>query len=91
MKTILNVKTDSDIKVRAQRLAEHLGIPLSTVVNAYLREFVHAGGISIHREPQLKDSVRKRLITQIESARTNNSHSTSFTDVRDALKWLHTR
>lgn len=39
-KTILNVKTDKDVKERAQILAKELGLPLSTVVNAFLKQFI---------------------------------------------------
>lgn len=40
MKTLISVKIDKDIKTRAQNLTQELGIPLSTLVNAYLRQFV---------------------------------------------------
>lgn len=40
MKTLISVKIDKDIKVKSQNLAQELGIPLSTLVNAYLRQFV---------------------------------------------------
>ncbi|MAZ56593.1 hypothetical protein CL653_02280 [bacterium] len=38
--TILNIKTDKDLKVEAQSVAKELGLPLSTVINAFLRQFV---------------------------------------------------
>ena len=40
MKTLISVKIDRDIKTKSQGLARELGIPLSTLVNAYLRQFV---------------------------------------------------
>jgi len=40
MKTLISVKIDQDIKTKAQNLTQELGIPLSTLVNAYLRQFV---------------------------------------------------
>ncbi len=40
MKTILNVKTEVAVKRDAQKLAYELGLSLSTVVNAYLRQFI---------------------------------------------------
>lgn len=39
-KTLLTVKTDKELKKRAQETAEVIGIPLGTIINAYLREFV---------------------------------------------------
>jgi len=40
MKTVLNIKTDVDVKKQAQEIARQIGLPLSTVVNAYLKEFI---------------------------------------------------
>ena len=39
-KTILNVKTDKNLKKAAQETAEELGVPLSTAINAFLKQFV---------------------------------------------------
>ncbi len=38
--TILNIKTDKKLKADAQKVAGELGVPLSTVVNAFLKQFV---------------------------------------------------
>lgn len=40
MKTLLNVKVDKAIKDEAKQLATELGLPLSTVVNGYLKQFI---------------------------------------------------
>lgn len=46
MKTaILNVKVDEQVKKRAQAVAGSFGIPLSTLVNAYLMELAETGQI----------------------------------------------
>lgn len=39
-KTILNIKTDKSLKAKAQRTAEKMGLPLSTIMNAFLKQFV---------------------------------------------------
>lgn len=88
MKTVLNVKTDKDVKERAQRLAKHLGIPLSTVVNAQLKEFVHSGEFRVGREPELKESVRKRLAVAFADARKGKNLSPKFTTAAEAVAWL---
>tara|TARA_B100000745_G_scaffold205255_1_gene135631 strand:+ start:71 stop:349 length:279 start_codon:yes stop_codon:yes gene_type:complete len=38
--TILSIKTDKKLKSDAKEVAAELGLPLSTVVNAFLRQFV---------------------------------------------------
>ena len=46
MKTaILNVKVDEQVKKQAQAVAGSFGIPLSTLVNAYLIELAETGQI----------------------------------------------
>ena len=38
--TILNVKTDKKLKEEAKKVSAELGLPLSTVINAFLKQFV---------------------------------------------------
>lgn len=40
MYTTMLIKTKKDLKVQAQNLAKEMGLPLSTLVNNYLRSFV---------------------------------------------------
>lgn len=40
MKTLLTIKTDKVIKDTAQEVAEEIGVPLSTVINSFLKQFV---------------------------------------------------
>lgn len=88
MKTVLNIKTDKDVKERAQALAKHMGIPLSTVVNAYLKEFVASGEFRITREPELRPEVKRELKKQLADARAGKNMSPAFTNVEDAIAWL---
>ena len=39
-KTILNIKIESDLKKQAKEVADEMGLPLSVIVNNYLRQFV---------------------------------------------------
>lgn len=40
MKTLINIKADRDVKEAAVRVAEAMGVPLSTIVNAFLKQFI---------------------------------------------------
>ena len=88
MKTVLNVKTDVEVKKQAQELAKHLGVPLSTVVNAYLKEFVHSGEFTLRREPQLRPEVAKRIDKAVAETARGEGLSPVFTNVKDAMAWL---
>ena len=41
MNTVINIKTDLKVKKEAQKTAKELGLSLSAVLNAYLRQFVY--------------------------------------------------
>lgn len=40
MKTLISIKTDIEVKRGIQRIAEELGIPLSTIINAYFKRLL---------------------------------------------------
>lgn len=58
MKTVLNVKVDREVKQKAQRVAAELGLPLSIVVNAHLRQFA--------RERRITFSVSEKMPKRLE-------------------------
>ncbi|PIP73370.1 MAG: hypothetical protein COW88_02005 [Candidatus Lloydbacteria bacterium CG22_combo_CG10-13_8_21_14_all_47_15] len=61
MKTMINIKTDRDIKERAQEIAKEIGLSLSAVVNAYLKEFVRERAVRFSVEPEVRSEVGKLL------------------------------
>lgn len=51
MDTTILIKTNKDIKLKAQELAQDLGLSLTDVINASLRQFVVNQGITISKIP----------------------------------------
>lgn len=58
---MINIKTDREVKEKAQEIAKELGLPLSSVVNAYLKEFVRERTVRFSVEPQVRAEVGKLL------------------------------
>ncbi|HEX2792435.1 MAG TPA: hypothetical protein VHO23_01845 [Candidatus Paceibacterota bacterium] len=54
MKTTLTIKTDKKLRDDAKRMAKRLGIPLTTIVNAKLQEFVRDGHFEVSLTPRPK-------------------------------------
>ena len=82
--TILNIKTDKKLKASAKAVADDLGVPLSTVVNAFLKQFVRDKSITLSaREYQPTPF----LVEAIEEARLQRATGAAkeFTSV-SALK-----
>jgi hypothetical protein len=85
MKAVPNVKTDAEVNTHAQSLAKHLGIPLSTVVNAYLGEFVASGEFRIAREPEVRPEIAHALHQVCVESRDKKYLSPSFKNAADAV------
>lgn len=58
---MLNIKTDKEVKEQAQEIAREIGLPLSSVVNAYLKEFVRERAVRFSVEPKIRPEVGKFL------------------------------
>ncbi|MDB5264893.1 MAG: hypothetical protein JWN64_464 [Parcubacteria group bacterium] len=52
MQTTITIKTDKKLRDAAKKTAAALGIPLTTVINAQLREFVRAQRFEISLTPR---------------------------------------
>jgi addiction module RelB/DinJ family antitoxin len=61
MKTLINIKTDRDVKISAQKLAKELGLSLSAVINAYLKQFVRSKAVNFSVVPQMSPELEKLL------------------------------
>ncbi|MFH1780495.1 MAG: hypothetical protein ABH841_00580 [Candidatus Nealsonbacteria bacterium] len=60
-KVIINIKTDKEVKKNVQNLAEELGISLSDVINASLRNFIRTREVRISSVPQMTPELEKLL------------------------------
>ncbi len=54
MDTTLTVKIPKKVKADAKRIADELGIPLTTVVNSMLRKFAHDKEVTFSVYPTLR-------------------------------------
>jgi antitoxin component of RelBE/YafQ-DinJ toxin-antitoxin module len=89
MKTVLNIKTDKEVKIRAQELAQDLGVPLSTVVNAYLKEFIRDREVRLSLEPTPRPLVAKLLKQALRDRKAGKNVSGRLTSDAAVLDFLH--
>ncbi|MFH1170190.1 MAG: type II toxin-antitoxin system RelB/DinJ family antitoxin [Candidatus Vogelbacteria bacterium] len=72
MKTIINIKTDREIKMKAAQTAREMGLPLSTVVNSFLKKFIIERQVSFSAplKPSLKlAKILRRTSKDIETGK----------------------
>ncbi len=90
MKTMINIKADKEVKESAQRIAKELGLPLSSVMNAYLKEFIRDRSVRFSIEPQLRPEVEKELNQALLDYKSGNNLSSSFSSAKEANEYLDT-
>ena len=64
--TILNIKTDKKLKLEAKKVSEELGIPLSTVINAFLKQFVRDKEITFTANHYRPTPYLERILTEAQ-------------------------
>lgn len=82
------VKTDKEVKENAQKLASELGLTLSDVINASLRNFLRVRQITFSSIPHLTPELEKILGRVEEDIKNKRNLSKRFTRVEDAIKYL---
>ncbi len=72
---MLNIKTDPKIKQDAQKVAQELGLPLGTIINAYLRELIREKRVLFSSPPipnQRTQKMLKKIDADIRAGRNTN-------------------
>lgn len=85
-KTTITIKTDKKLRDAAKRTAMKLGIPLTTVMNAQLAQFVSEGRFEVSLVPR-PEKVREWERMSEEMDR-HSEKFTAFSNVEDLLKDL---
>ncbi len=88
-KTTINIKADKEVKEKAQKVARDLGMPLSTIINAYLNQFIRTKEVYFYLEGELKPSVKKRLDHLQKEVAEGKNLSPSFKSAKDAVNYLN--
>ena len=78
-KVIINFKIDIEIKKRVQSLAREMGIPLSVIVNAQLRELLRSRTLNVSTEPRMTPYL-ERIIMNVEQERNAITKTNSISD-----------
>lgn len=61
MKTMMNIKTDVEVKEEAKRVANDLGLSLSAVINAYLKQFIRTKTVQFSLVPRMTPELESLL------------------------------
>ena len=91
MKTIIHLKTDKDVKLKAQKIAGELGVPLSTVINSQLKQFIRNRYIYLSVAPHMTSDLENLIGRVEEDIRSRKNLSPIFSSTDKAIKHLQAR
>ena len=89
MKTMINIKMDKDVKEKAQKVAKDLGLPLSIVINGYLRQFIRTKEAYFSLEGELRPSVKKQLANLHKDVLEGKNLSRPFRSIGEMDAYLN--
>ncbi len=89
--TVLNIKIDKDLKLQLQSVAKDLGLPVSTLITASVRDVVRSRSITISADLRIRPEVEKELLQLSKDAKAGKNISPQFDadDIDGMKKWLN--
>lgn len=88
MQTVIHIKADKEVKENAAKAARDLGLSLSDVINASLRNFIRTREVYFSDIPKMTPELEKLLDTVEDDIKNKRNLSPSFKTVGKAIEYL---
>ncbi len=88
MQTVIHIKADKEVKENAAKVAHELGLNLSDIINASLRNFIRTREIIFSDTPRMTPELEKLLAKVEEDIRVGRNLSPRFKSIDEAINWL---
>lgn len=85
---VVSAKIDPKTKSKAMATASELGMPLSVIIKAFLKQFIRTKSVSFSLSGEEPNEYLKSVIKLAEENYTKSNVSPRFTKTRDAVKFL---
>ena len=85
---VVTTKVDPQTKKEAQKTAEKLGMPLSVVIKAFLKQFVRTQSVEFSARDEEPSEYLVRTIKQAEKDLKEGKASPTFRTGEEAVAWL---
>lgn len=86
---VVVTKLDPQTKKEAQETAERLGMPLSVIIKAFLKQFIQTKTVRFSLRDEYPSEYLKSIIKQAEKDLKEGRASPTFDNAKDAIAWLH--
>lgn len=85
---VVTAKVDPQTKKEAQKTAERLGMPLSVVIKAFLKQFIRTQSVSFGVRDEEPSEYLKNAIRQAQKDWKAGKTSPAFKTGEEAVAWL---
>lgn len=86
-KTVINIKADKEVKEQAQQVAGRLGVPLSTIINSFLKQFIRTEEVTFSGARTMTPELES-VLAQIEKDRMAGKNIKGPFTVNEAIEHL---
>lgn len=86
---VVSIKLDPKTKKEAHKAAAKVGVPLSTILKGYIRDFIKTETVTFRaREPEIPNARTAKILRQAEKDWKEGKHSPIFETGEEAVAWL---
>ena len=89
MKSMINIKADREVKQNAQKIAGELGLSLSAVINAYLKQLVRNKSVFFSSLPQMSPELETLLGKVEKDIQTKKNISRPLNSAQEVRNYLN--
>ena len=82
------IKTQPEVKARAQKIARNLGLSLSSLMGTWLRQFAKTKSVTFNAKDERPSKYLIESIKKSEDQLRKGETSPSFDNAKDAINWL---
>ncbi len=86
--TVVATKVDPQTKKEAMETAKELGMPLSVVIKAFLKQFIKTKTVMFSARDEIPNEYFKSVLLQAEKNWKKGKHSPVFETGEEAVTWL---
>ena len=86
--TVITTKIDPETKRAAQKTAEDLGMPLSVIIKAFLKQLVRTQSVSFNIDNEEPSEYLRSVMKQAKENYKRGKHSPTFKNGEDSIDWL---
>ncbi len=84
----MSFKIDKDLKIKAQQTAKAIGVPLSTLINAYLKDMAATGRVELTAIEEMTPQM-ERIIKEVEGEIARGETYGPFHTAEEMIASLH--